>query len=82
MIVVVRIKMTTKLAGTVKWFSNSKGYGFIVATAAADDETISVEDEIFVHHTKIIAPPDAYKTLVRIGCIGCIMSAIRNTHLA
>ena len=38
--------------GTVKWFSNQKGYGFI-----------STEDgkDIFVHHTAIQG--DGYKTL-------------------
>lgn len=38
--------------GTVKWFSNQKGYGFI-STAEGKD--------IFVHHTAIQS--DGYRTL-------------------
>ena len=39
--------------GTVKWFNNAKGYGFIQAEGADGD--------IFVHHTAIQA--DGYRTL-------------------
>jgi len=38
--------------GTVKWFNDSKGFGFI----AADDST-----ELFVHHTSIQG--NGFKTL-------------------
>lgn len=39
--------------GTVKWFSNKKGYGFI----SAEDK----EEDIFVHFSVIAG--DGYKTL-------------------
>lgn len=42
-----------KMQGTVRWFSNSKGYGFI----APDNDG----SDIFVHHSSIIA--DGYRTL-------------------
>ena len=38
--------------GTVKWFSNEKGYGFISTEAGQD---------VFVHHSEIQG--DGYKTL-------------------
>jgi CspA family cold shock protein len=38
--------------GTVKWFSNQKGYGFITTEDGKD---------VFVHHTSIIG--EGYKTL-------------------
>jgi cold shock protein len=40
-------------SGTVKWFNNAKGYGFIQAEAGGDD--------IFVHHTSIVA--EGFRTL-------------------
>jgi CspA family cold shock protein len=39
--------------GTVKWFSNEKGYGFIEREGGED---------VFVHHSKIAM--DGYRTLV------------------
>ena len=38
--------------GTVKWFNDAKGYGFIVRERGAD---------VFVHHASIIA--EGFKTL-------------------
>ncbi|HEX3526706.1 MAG TPA: cold-shock protein [Thermoanaerobaculia bacterium] len=39
--------------GTVKWFNNAKGYGFIQPEAGGDD--------VFVHHTAIVA--EGFRTL-------------------
>lgn len=39
--------------GTVKWFNNAKGYGFIQPEAGGED--------IFVHHTAIVA--EGFRTL-------------------
>jgi len=40
-------------SGKVKWFNNSKGFGFVVA----DDN----DEDLFVHHTSI--QMDGYRTL-------------------
>ncbi len=39
--------------GTVKWFNNAKGYGFILA----DDS----KEDLFAHHSTIVM--DGYRTL-------------------
>ena len=39
--------------GTVKWFNNAKGYGFIQTEEGAED--------VFVHHTAIVA--EGFRTL-------------------
>ena len=44
--------MSEKEQGTVKWFSNQKGYGFITRDAGGD---------VFVHHTAI--QTDGFRTL-------------------
>jgi CspA family cold shock protein len=44
--------MSSKETGTVKWFSDRKGFGFITRDNGND---------VFVHHKSIIS--DGYKTL-------------------
>ena len=47
--------MVLKLTeGTVKWFNNRKGYGFIETEEDGD---------IFVHHSAIVKKGDEYATL-------------------
>jgi len=47
-----------KVTGTVKWFSNKKGFGFISPTSP----NCPTEEEIFVHQTSIFSD-GAYRTL-------------------
>ena len=44
--------MSDREVGTVKWFNNAKGYGFIAREGAED---------VFVHHTAIQG--EGYKSL-------------------
>jgi cold shock protein len=46
------VKEEVLAEGTVKWFSNEKGYGFISRDG---------EDDVFVHHSKI--EMDGYRSL-------------------
>ena len=41
------------IEGTVKWFNNRKGYGFIATE----------EGDIFVHHSAIVKKGDEFATL-------------------
>lgn len=43
----------SKAIGTVKWFDNKKGYGFLVNDA---------DEDVFVHYRSILSDDD-YKTL-------------------
>ena len=45
--------MATQIKGTVKWFNDAKGYGFVLAEA--------VNEDIFVHFKQIQG--DGFKTL-------------------
>ena len=45
--------MAGRISGTVKWFNNEKGYGFLAQEGGAD---------VFVHHTAIQG--DGYHSLV------------------
>jgi cold shock CspA family protein len=47
-----------KYQGTVKWFSNRKGFGFIAPTS----EEAPTTEEIFVHQTAIVTD-GSYRTL-------------------
>jgi CspA family cold shock protein len=46
-------KESQHMQGTVKWFNNAKGYGFIQSEGGGED--------IFVHHTAIVS--DGFRTL-------------------
>lgn len=47
--------MADDLMGTVKWFDEKKGYGFL--------RTDTIDTDIFVHYKHIVA--EGYRTLVK-----------------
>lgn len=49
--------MSDRTKGTVKWFNNARGYGFIIAGATEEKEG----DDIFVHYRSIRG--EGYKSL-------------------
>lgn len=48
--------MASRISGTVKWFNNPKGYGFI-------NSLNGDEQDIFVHYSSIVSKEGEYKTL-------------------
>lgn len=46
--------MKEKNTGTVKWFNDTKGYGFIAGSEGGD---------VFVHFSEIIQPEGTFKSL-------------------
>mmetsp|Transcript_17165 Transcript_17165/g.28515 ORF Transcript_17165/g.28515 Transcript_17165/m.28515 type:complete len:266 (+) Transcript_17165:66-863(+) len=48
----------SRVQGTVKWFSNKKGYGFVEPTSEDD----STQEDVFVHQSSVLS--DGYRTLV------------------
>lgn len=52
---------SSKINGTVKWFSNRKGFGFIEPQGSAEHT-----EDIFVHQTSIVTENEEYRTLVSV----------------
>jgi cold shock CspA family protein len=50
----------SRVEGTVKWFSNKKGYGFVEPTS----EGATTTEDIFVHQSSVKS--DGYRTLVSV----------------
>ena len=59
--------MNTCYEGTVKWFSNKAGYGFLTITKDSEvhDGESLVSEDIFVHHTGIQTTKSVYKFLAQ-----------------
>lgn len=49
----------SRVQGTVKWFSNKKGYGFVTPTS----EDSPVKEDIFVHQSAVHS--EGFRSLVR-----------------
>jgi Cold shock proteins len=53
---------TERITGTVKWFSNEKGYGFITPDpTAVSNSTVAIPEDIFVHQSTIHS--EGFRTL-------------------
>jgi CspA family cold shock protein len=50
-----------RLTGTVQWFDNDKGFGFIYVPGVSSEGTI--RQDVFVHY-KQISSGERYKTLI------------------
>ena len=57
----------SKISGTVKWFSNRKGFGFINPSS----DNSPTQEAIFVHQTSIYSDGD-YRTLVSWNLFGFV----------
>ncbi len=62
--------MAEKIQGSVKWFSNKKGYGFITPA-----EGSSITEDVFVHQSSIFC--EGYRTLVSRTYPGFAKSVLR-----
>jgi cold shock protein len=54
-------EITHELTGTVKWFDEKKGFGFLTSEAVKD--STGNRRDIFVHYKHIVM--EGYKSLVR-----------------
>lgn len=52
---------TERIQGTVKWFSNKKGYGFVTPDTDADTANDTLPEDIFVHQSAVTS--EGYRTL-------------------
>jgi cold shock CspA family protein len=64
------VSTMSKICGNVKWFSNKKGYGFIIPTS----DNAPAEEVIFVHQTGIVSDGD-YRTLVSLIQNGILLNS-------
>jgi CspA family cold shock protein len=65
-----RKQMTEIKYGTVVWFSNSRGYGYLAPDDGGKD--------FFIHYTQIITEPGVFKTLVAGQKVSFVIGANKN----